>query len=278
MRLCEWMVAADLAPGDSGCLLRDWSGLDLHRIRSADDPRFTKAFAALWREFHGAGEIEQADVLAERLGWDPAKPRDGVSMLYELLLLESEGRFVAVRDHTVILIEGMTEAVVHLSHVLVDPAWRRSGLAGWLRALPVSGARRALAAAGRPVSSPVTLVAEMEFADAAKPATLVRLGAYERAGYRKVAGISYFQPDFRAPAAIDAAGGPVPLPLSLIVRRIGREEQETADAAEIRSMVEAIYTMYGRTFRASEMAQVFETLSVYPEPGETVRLVRPTES
>lgn len=279
MSLQEWMIPADLAPGDKKSLERDWSGIELHRIESTTDRHFDTAFGSLWAEFGSVGEIEQADVLAERLRWDPAIFVNGCAMRYRMMLVTAGGEFAAVRDHTAIVLEHSPGVVVHLSHNLVAPAWRRSGVAGWLRALPVTTARSVLAAQNRPTNSSITLVGEMEHPDIAKPGTQIRLKAYEKAGYRKVdpSRVNYLQPDFRPPREIDLSGGPQPIPLTLIVRRVGRETEEFITGAEVRHIAASLYKMYGAAFRAQDMAAVDPTLADYPADDEKIRLVLPTE-
>ena len=278
MNLRPWMRPEHLAPGDTKSLHGDWSGLELHTIRSTDDPFFETAFGALWKEFGEAGEMEQAGVIAERMKWHPSKMIDGAALLYSMLLITRDGEFVAVRDHTAILLANEPGAIVHLSHNLVAPTWRRSGIAGWLRALPVSTALEALAAAGRPIDAPITLVGEMEHFNPNDTATGIRLTAYEKAGYKMVDPklVDYWQPDFRDPQIIDQENGPQPIPLCLMLRRIGREQEEFVSGAEVRQAVNALYKMYGRGFRARDMQVVFETLKTYPPADAYIPLVPPT--
>lgn len=273
------MIPGDLAPGDCKCLERDWSDVELARVESADDPGFDIAFGALWAEFGAKGEIEQAAVLSRRLHWHGQLQENGYGLRYRLMLVTSGGKFVAVRDHTAIVPKDEDAAYVHLSHNLVSPEWRRTGIAGWLRALPIQTARHGLAALGKPESSPITLVAEMEYPDPAVEATAIRLGAYEKAGYLKVdpSRIDYVQPDFGSPEQIDLAGGPKPLPLTLMVRRVGRETETLITGREVKSIVTALYKMYECTFRARDMAEVWKTLDGYPPDDEVITLVRPTE-
>ena len=174
---------------------------------------------------------------------------------------------------------GKSHAVVHLSHVLVDPAWRRTGVTGWLRAWPLQTARAGLAAAGLSTNSPITLVAEMEHLDPQFPNRLIRLKAYEKAGFRKVdpSVVPYVQPDFRPPGDIDASGGPRPLPFSLIVRRVGREPEAEVSGAEIRELVECLYHMYGAGFREQDMAVAWQNLRDYPGDEAMVPLIVPTQ-
>ena len=280
MNLLPWMRPEHLAPGDTKSLYGDWSGLALHTIRSTDDPFFETAFGALWAEFGAAGEMEQASVIAERMKWHPSQMCDGAALFYAMLLITHNGDFVAVRDHTAILLEKEPGVVVHLSHNLVALAWRRSGIAGWMRALPVSTALEAVAAADRPLDAPITLVGEMEHFNPSNAATGIRLTAYEKAGYKMVDPelVDYWQPDFRDPQVIDQENGPQPIPLCLMLRRIGREQEEFVSGAEVRQCVNALYKMYGRGFRKPDMRAVLETLCYYPSPDARIPLVPPTRA
>lgn len=278
MSLPSWMNPCDLAPGDQKCLQRDWSAVELHRIDSTDDPYFDVAFGALWAEFGAIGEVEQASVLARRMRWDPTQIQGGCAMRYRMMLVTSGGRFAAVRDHTAIIMEEEPGVVVHLSHNLVAPDWRRTGLAAWMRALPVTTARNALAAQHRSPDEPITLVGEMEHSDPSDPATIVRLTAYEKAGYKKVDPdrVGYVQPDFRAHQEIDSTGGPQPIPLRLIIRRVGRERDDEISGAEVRRIATSLYKMYGTGFRDQDMEIVHASIDAYPPPEEMVRLIPPT--
>lgn len=279
-RLQPWMVPGHLAPGDAKSLAGDWSGIALHDIRGTDDPFFDMAFGALWAEFGVIGEMEQAAVLARRFLWNPLEPRDGASLRYSLVLLTSGEKLVAVRDHTVIVLEDRPGAVVHMSHNLVAPEWRRTGIAGWMRALPITTAKDCLRLLGRSEDSPVSLVGEMEHLDADRPATRVRLTAYEKAGFKMVdpARVHYLQPDFRDPSEIDQTGGPRPVPLCLMLRRVGREHEDQVSGAEVLAAARSLYKMYGVEFRARDMRVVFDSLAAYPGEDETVDLIAPTSA
>ena len=196
-------------------------------------------------------------------------------MRYEMVLTQKSGALAAIRDHTAIWFED--EVIVHLSHLLVAPEWRRSGLAGWMRAASLLTAREFIAEHSRP-SAAITLVGEMEYDDGRDPRRTVRLTAYERAGFRKIdpAAVRYFQPDFRTPAEIDASGGASPLPFQLIVRRIGTESERTIRGAKVRRIVRALYTMYAAQFRPCDMAHPSLALSTYPANDAEVALVAPT--
>jgi GNAT superfamily N-acetyltransferase len=259
---------ADLAPGDTRSAVVDLTPFRFDRIRSVSDPLFGLAYAWLWEEFGVKDEMELRETLERRFQLSPR-------IIYELILVRRGGQFVAVRDHTAILARDGHHAVVHLSHVLVDPAARRTGLAGWLRALPIETARECLAAHG----GRITLVAEMEYPAPDDPARMIRLQAYERAGFRKIdpALIHYYQPDFRAPEIIDTTGGARPLPFQLIVRRVGREHERVISGEEARTLVQALYDIYAPQFRLADLAHPQLALDRYPARGAIIALLPPTQ-
>ena len=148
-----------LAPGDQNSAFLDPAQFAWSRIRSCDDPLFEKAYAALWAEFGEAHEMETREVLAGRFA-------AGGDLCSEMVVAQSAGAIAAVRDQTAIWFEG--EAIVHLSHLLVAPEWRRSGLAGWMRAVSILTAR-AIASAHGKTDAPITLVCEMEYDDGSDP-------------------------------------------------------------------------------------------------------------
>src|SRR5262245_20968090 len=125
------LIADDLAPGDARAAGLDWSGLRLERIRAPGHRLFDRAYERLWKEFGEQGEMEKRDVIASRLAWDPCHPANEQALLYEMLAVTAGDEIVALRDHTAIVPKDATRVVVHLSHVLVEPSLRGSGLAGW---------------------------------------------------------------------------------------------------------------------------------------------------
>ncbi len=133
---------------------------------------------------------------------------------------------------------------------------------------------------GRPIDSPVTLVGEMEYLHPERPSTLVRLTAYEKAGFKMVdpARVNYLQPDFRDPAEIDISGGPQPVPLCLVLRRVGQETEKTLDAYEVHRVARSLYKMYGMEFRERDMRVVLDSLDAYPTAGERIDLISPTSA
>ena len=251
LRVDVALRAEDLAPGDRETAARDSAEIRVRRVLGVTDADFSVAYARLFSEFGPRGEMETSRVIADRLAWDPARPIAGAALAYELLVLRRNGEIAALRDHTAVVrldasgrpVDG--PLVVHLSHAFVEPAQRGTGLAAWLRALPLQAARRCAAAAGCAPATRIVLVAEMEAPLAAEPKRMVRLRSYERAGFQKVdpAAAPYAQPDFRAPELL-AGATPRPVPLELVLRRVGREHEGAMPADEVAAVVEAIYAVY----------------------------------
>jgi hypothetical protein len=270
----------DLAPGDREVAAGDWTQLRVHRIRTPADPDFAAAYDRLFAEFGSRGEMESRAVIRDRLAWDPARPVAGAALAYELLVLRQREEIAGMRDHTAVVRLDPSgrprpgPLVVHLSHALVEPAHRGSGLAGWLRALPLQTARRCAAAAGSPATTPIVLVAEMEGPDRARPDRLPRLRSYEKAGFQKVdpAAAPYAQPDFRSrEGAI-----PRPIPLALVLRRVGREGEATMPAAEVAGLIDAIYAVYGVHLPAAALDPLRAAARDWTARQPSFRLLPPT--
>ena len=271
----------DLAPGDRSVAARDWSDLRVHRIADVQDPDFALAYERLWSEFGPLGEMERRRVIEERLAWNPERPIGAAALSYELLVLRRAGAVAALRDHSAVVRldeRGRPRpgpVVVHLSHAFVVPSERGTGLAAWLRALPLAAAHRVARASGCPADASVVLVAEMEPPDPARPARLPRLRSYERAGFRKLdpAAAPYAQPDFRELAPGET---PRPIPLALVLRRVGREHETEIPAAELAAVVEAIYAVYAVHIPAALLDPLREAAAVWTGRSPTFRLLPPT--
>lgn len=273
------LVAADLSPQDAAASAAfDFEKFEIASVSSVGEPAFDIGYAALWAEFGEKNELEERAVLARRLAWHVRPPAGDYAMRYEMIVIRRGGQFVAVCDQTAIVPrQGDGDAIVHFSHLLIAPPFRGSGLGGWLRAWPVATARNAMADAKLPGRA-IMIVGECEPADGGDAANVRRLRAFERAGFLKVDPlvVNYLQPDFRPAAVIDATGGPRPVPLSLVLRRVGRSPDQSIAGRELRSIVHALYAMYGDGFRAADMRPVVESLAAFPQPDASVALVPPT--
>ncbi|HEY5893951.1 MAG TPA: GNAT family N-acetyltransferase [Chthoniobacterales bacterium] len=265
---------SDLAPGDLRSHTFDWTGFQFIQVTAPNDPDFERLYDFLNADFGPKNEMETREVLRKRLGWAGKVQLEGKRFAYSMLGLEKDGKIAAGRDHTVVLTPSPSpRACVHLSHVLVDPQWRRTGLAGWLRAFPVHDARSLCLQSDLPATTPITLVAEMEPFD--RPDQYARLKAYSRAGFRRADPdkVPYFQPDFRPPGEIDASGGLQPLPFWLMIRQVGNENDTAVTGLEVRRIVDALYAMYASGFREQDMAPLYQKLeNDYPSPHEEIAL------
>jgi hypothetical protein len=256
------------------------SDLTAYRIRDFDHPLAETGYRALDDYFGERGEMETREVIRQRFDWDPARPIDGVAFLYEMVVvLDADGEVAAVRDYSITLdIAGVSDrglpAVVHLSHIRVLGRHVGRSILPRLHPYPIEAAREALERAGLPVDTPVVLAGEVEHPEPGNEERTQRLRLFQRAKFRPAAPdlVPFVQPDFRPPEAIERDGGPQPLSLILMLWRVGREDEETVDAAEIRHIVRCLYAMYGQSMWPSHMQPVLATLADYPPPGTPVSL------
>ena len=271
----------DLAPGDRAAAAQGWDDLAVHAVGSAADPDFALAYERLWSEFGALGEMERRRVIEERLAWDPARPTASAALLYELLVLRRAGALAALRDHSAVVrldAAGRPSpgpVVVHLSHAYVVPEQRGSGLAAWLRALPLDAARRCARAAGCEPGRAIVLVAEMEAPDPARPRRLPRLRSYERAGFLKLdpEAAPYAQPDFRE---LPPGEVPKPVPLCLVLRRVGREDEREMPAEEVAAVVASIYAVYAVHTAPAVLNPLREAAAAWTGRRASFRLLPPT--
>jgi len=254
--------------------------LTQHIVHDCADPWLDKGYDALNQYFGVRGEMETRAVIEQRLGWRPDTPINGYALRYEMVILaDADGAIAAVRDHCVVLAldairVGVQAAVVHLSHIWIDPRWQGQQLTRRLHDAPILAARAALADAGSPATTAIILAAEVEPYQADDRERIGRLRAFQRAQYQPAdpERIPFVQPDFRVPAVIDANGGPQPLPLILMLWRVGRESEPETTAGEIRHIVHCLYAMYGHGMDPRHMQAAYDTLAAYPPDTATVRL------
>ncbi|MCR6654181.1 MAG: hypothetical protein NVV73_23055 [Cellvibrionaceae bacterium] len=257
------------------------SDLTVHIIRHKDDPLLKQGYEALNTYFGGRNEMEALAVIIERLKWDPSENISGCGFHYEMVVItDSEGKIACVGDYSVILshqtILSGGAAIVHLSHIWVDPEQRGAGIVEqYMNVLTINAARQSLAEAELPADAPITLAAEMEPYEAGNMERILRLRRFFRAGLLMVdpAAITYLQPDFRAAAEIDASGGAVGVPLVLMLRRVGKEAERTMPADELHNLILGLYAMYAQTMRPQDMQVIYQTLDDNEVRDSTVALL-----
>jgi GNAT superfamily N-acetyltransferase len=231
---------------------------------------FEAGYSALLGEFGPTGEIERRETLE---AWFAAgslsAPNAPIRASYHLVLArDREGQLAGVRDCFVTVDARAGRCVVLLSHTLVLPAHRRTGLAALLRTVPASLARRALRDAGV-ASGEVLLAAEMEMVAPEDPASVVRLLAYGRAGFHVVPpeALPYAQPDFRD---LDALGvEPVPLPFLAVVRQVGDESRMTLSRERALAIIHHLQAVHICHCRPGDLVPIREhalgALAAYPQ-------------
>jgi 4-aminobutyrate aminotransferase/(S)-3-amino-2-methylpropionate transaminase len=254
-------VDGDIAPGENNDKVRAaLARYRLHEVRDA--AAFTLAYDTLDRQFGPVFEIERREVL---WAWQTGAFDAAVGRLvtrYHLALAFDGDDLAGVRDHFSVVDRDNGAVVAFMSHSLVLPAHRRSGLAALLRALPAAHARLD-AHLLNVVPTSTSLLSEMDMYEPHKSETRVRLSAYGRAGFRVVPPwyVPYAQPDFR-----DVVGRRLqarPVPMMLLVRQVNEEHQSTIDPRRARLLVDALATVHGRTVDADQLAAMHKNVALH---------------
>lgn len=212
-----------------------------------------EAYRALDGWFGVRGELERRAVVEDWLRTPEGREVGGVRMRYHLLVARTvEGALAAVRDCHVTVDPSTGVCVVYLAHALVLPEHRRTGLARWLRELPVELAREDLVAWGVGASEVVLAVEQEPVARGAED-TVIRLVAYGRSGFQVVSPevLPYCQPDFRDVAALGVPARP--LPLLAVARRVGHEGAPTLPAALAEAFVTHLYAVFSTHCREEDL-------------------------
>lgn len=273
----------DLAPGDKISESLDFKSFEVIKILNSTSPEFNFAYECLWREFGIKGELEHKETLSERFlkSLQNSKNLSPVPFYYEMILVKKDSHFAAVRDHTIILdLDPHPEVFVHLSHLLIDPYFRKTGLAGWMRAYPLQTTREFIKILGLPNSLPVTLIAEMEPYDIKFSDRVIRLNSYEKAGFRKIASknFRYYQPDFQLRDKMNPVQEPQFLQLDLVIRRVHREHELTISNTEFKRMVKALYSMYSATLHKENMKILWDHWDSHDWTSEKqLKLIKPSD-
>ncbi|MBK7759572.1 MAG: hypothetical protein IPI35_24880 [Deltaproteobacteria bacterium] len=242
------LSVSDLLPAERGPRLDEALARFTITPILAPGPEFEEVYAFLDAEFGPKNELEAKATLAGWLGRHGVV--DGLFVAYHLLSCrDADGALAGARDCFVIR-RGDGPWVVLLSHVLIGPAWRRSGLGALLRAAPVA----LLRAAGARDDEERVLAAEQELIDPADEASIVRQLAYGRAGFSALNPqvFPYAQPDFR-PHDV-AAADPKPVPMMLTLRRLGLESATEAPAALAWAVLDAFDVIHGEHCLPGDLA------------------------
>jgi GNAT superfamily N-acetyltransferase len=276
-------ILSDLAPGDRKSTSFTTENITFHSVESIQDSLFETAFNTLTEFFGARREMETRSVLEQRFAWNAAPLLSNQPLLHYsmILALDSKKNVAAVRDYSAIVPPASEppRVTLHLSHLWIHPTHRRTGIAGWMRALPLETGRTLLAQAHHSPDAPMNLIAEIELPDGKDEDRNLRLLAYEKAGFLKVDPriVPYLQPDFRDPSQIDASGTPQPIPMALILRRVGCENESSAPASLIRSLIHDLYTLYSKTFRSCDMAPLWHRWRTLPNGPTPISLLPPTQ-
>ncbi len=250
-------------------------------VPAVTEADFREGHAVLAAEFGPTGEIERPETLLAWFRAGSLSPAAApIPAFYHLLLArDPDGALAGARDCFVTIAPAARRAVVLLSHSLVLPPYRRSGLAALLRTAPVALARTALARAGV-AGGEVLLVAEMELIDPAVRISVIRLLAYGKAGFGVLPAqaLPYAQPDFRD---LDALGvAPAPLPFVALVRHVGHEHAPALSPERVRAVVDHLQAVHRCHTRAEHLTPIRDhALAGYAAfGGGPVPLIRPHRS
>lgn len=250
------LLLHDLAPAERTSRIEELLG----RVRLVDvsDPAdFDEGYRLLDAQFGPVNEIERREILERWLSERSLSPKGArIKAFYRMLLVRDlRGQTLAVRDSFSAVDPAEGRSVALMSHSLVLPEHRRSGLGALLRAAPVSTAREDAHKLG--IERPeILLVAEMELARPGQTETLVRLAAYEKGGFRVVPPrlLPYAQPDFRDLVALGVS--PVPIPFLLLVRQVGEEDKPTISARRAIALIDALDAIHGPSVGPEQLALI----------------------
>ncbi|EYF06028.1 Hypothetical protein CAP_2488 [Chondromyces apiculatus DSM 436] len=239
---------------------RETRKYELWSVDNPDAPEFDEGYQLLWDTFGPTAEMERKDVLRKFLRDDPFEPEpSGTYMRYFFLVARGEdGKIRGVRDGTVLVNPAYAPdlCVVYLAHIYMKPEARGTVLSYWLRISPVEIAMQFLLdlhtmgkialpapnAPGKYFGMRMNLTAESEYFSPEEPVSWQRMLFYGRGGFDAInpRHFPYRQPDFREPEQIRETGNR-PLPLVLLVRRMGRERQAQLPIDEARALMRLLY-------------------------------------
>ncbi|HMY21719.1 MAG TPA: aminotransferase class III-fold pyridoxal phosphate-dependent enzyme, partial [Polyangium sp.] len=247
----------------------------LEEVRT--EASFQLGYDALEVQFGPINEIERREVLwawFEKGSLTPVE--QNIRAFYHMSLVWEGQTLAAVRDDFGTVDRTTGSVVAFLSHSLVLPPYRRSGVAALIRSLPAPHARHDARALGvKPTA--VMLLAEMEMFEAHRNETLVRLSSYGRAGFRVVPPwhVPYAQPDFRDLAALQVEAQPVPM--MLLVRQVGEESSKTIEPRRARTLLDHLAAIHRVTVDHEQIDAMHKNVSYRLDPRcPPIALIDPT--
>src|SRR5262249_30396028 len=113
----------------------------LERVTEPDGALFARAYGMLHEFFGPRGELQNASILRGLVRPPDCRFGDGLHARYHLVVAWHGDELVAVRDCYTEVDPARRLCLIALSHSLVAPAHRRSGLAALLRTFPIELAR-----------------------------------------------------------------------------------------------------------------------------------------
>lgn len=248
----------------------------------SDVAAFDQGYAVLHDEFGETEDIERYDTLRAWFDASSLSPANApISVRYHMVLArDRDGTLAGIRDCFTTVDPVAGRAVVLLSHSLVMPAHRRTGLAALLRQVPIGLARQHLGGAGE-----ILLAAEMEHVSPEDRDSVIRLVAYGRAGYRVVPPevFPFAQPDFTE--AVEQGAQPRPLPFLTVVRQVGEEGRADIPLGRLHAIVDHLLAIHACHSRAEHLAPIrahvlaglssaVDPLPLLPLPTTTADLTR----
>lgn len=247
----------------------------LEEVRT--EASFQLGYDALEVQFGPINEIERREVLSAWFEKGSLTPvEQNIRAFYHMSLVWEGQTLAAVRDDFGTVDRTTGHVVAFLSHSLVLPPYRRSGVAALIRALPAPHARLdAMALGVKPTA--VMLLAEMEMFEAHRNETLVRLSSYGRAGFRVVPPwhVPYAQPDFRDLAALRVEAQPVPM--MLLVRQVGEESSKTIEPRRARTLLDHLAAIHRVTVDHEQIEAMHRNVSYRLDPRcPPMTLIDPT--
>ena len=237
----------------------DLEAVGLERIDSPTHARFAEAYDILSAYFAPRSQLEGVEVLSKRLSTPIVLLTREWAAQYEMLILTHGRRIIGVRDHLFFTgPKAAAQTPIYQAHIFIVPDWRGTGLAAWLRALPLISAswwqEKTIPRLAHP-----SLIAEIDRPRTAHEDAARVLRGYVHAGYGVLPpGIDYLQPDVPPGMTSASAGACSATPMHLALRFVGKEFSEPRTGEEIALCVEALYALHETEFPNQNLEELWQ--------------------